>query len=461
MKNMHSLSSVFNPKKPFFWLFSAATSMLIATFCVLFDFHLWPVAVYWLALFSVLAFSSPLWLLGGLLFIRMSLDHLSRYSSVAIGERFTISLSQSLGVFLLVIGVLTCIRYRDQVARFPLFPSFLLLIVYGILSSTWSLFPVTSVQEIARLISLFSIALLAYISVKNFRDLRAVFILLIASSVIPVLAALRQWILGIGMSDSSLDVARIYGTFAHTNVLALYLYSLLVVMTLWYTLYERQVRISGRLVLLGLYGTLSVLLLFVTYTRVAWIAAFLFFVVVALSRAKVLLLPIFFFPLIAFLTMPLVQERVLESFQTNPDSSLVWRADIWHDVTLKLTVDNRVLFGTGLDTFSRYAEDLRGLRFGSTDSHNDFVKFYVEGGLVGLTVFVLFLVSLARHIRSLKALPYAYQGTVALFSFFTFTLLLSTLTDNIYKDTPLLWIFFILLSAFLALKQQLAQGKSE
>ncbi|MBP9801809.1 MAG: O-antigen ligase family protein [Candidatus Moranbacteria bacterium] len=461
MQDFYTFSRFFNPKKPFFWMFSLTASSLLGTLCIFFDLNFWPVALYWLIAFSLLAFISPLWLLGGLLFIRMSLDHISQYSAISFGEHLTLSLSQLLGMYLLVMGIATCFRYRESVARFPLFPSFLLLIVYGVFSSTWSLFPLVSLQEIARLISIFSIAFLAYIAVKNFRDLRVIFLLLIASSVVPVLEAFRQWIFGIGIADSSLDVARIYGTFAHTNVLALYLYSLLVVLVLWYTLYERRMYLNRRIVVFGLYGSLSALLLFATYTRVAWIAAFLFFLVFALSRAKVLLIPLLFFPLIAFLLVPLVQERVLESFQTNPDSSLVWRADIWHDVTLKLAFDHRVLFGTGLDTFSQYAEDLRGIRFGSTDSHNDFVKFYVEGGLIGLTVFFLFLFSLARQIYSLRTLPHAYHSTIFFFSFFAFTLVLSSLTDNIYKDTPLLWIFFILFGAFLALKREIAQGEGE
>lgn len=453
-------SRILNPKKPFFWLFSLCASSLIATVCLLFDMNFWPVAAYWLGIFSVLSFSSPLQLLGGLLLIRMSLDHLSQYSSISIGEYAAISLSQLLGAYLLFMGVAACFRYRNEVSHFPLLSTFLILIVYGIVSSAWSLFPLVSLQEIARLVSLFSIAFLAYVSVRNFRDLRTVFLLLILSSFIPVLEAFRQWIFGIGISDSSLDVARIYGTFAHTNVLALYLYSLLVVLTLWQVLYERRIFLNVRIVAFGFYGMLSAFLLFVTYTRVAWIAAFIFFFTVALSRAKILLIPLILFPLIAFLTVPLVQERILESFQTNPDSSLVWRADIWHDVTLKLAFDHRVLFGTGLDTFSRYAEDLRGIRFGSTDSHNDFVKFYVEGGLVGLTVFLLFLFTLAHKVRSLKDLPQAYRPTIFLFSLFAGTLVLSSLTDNIYKDTPLLWIFFILLGSFLALKERIAQGEN-
>ncbi len=461
MTNPRSFSRILNPKNPLFWLFSLCTSSLIATTCILFDLGFWPVAAYWFGIFPLLSFSSPLWLLGGLLFIRMSLDHLSQYSTIAIGEYMTISLSQLLGVYLLVIGVVACFRYRKEVTHFPLFVSFLILIVYGIFSSAWSLLPLVSLQEVARLISLFSIAFLAYVSVKNFRNLRTIFLLLIFSSFVPVLEALRQWIFGIGIGDSSLDIARIYGTFAHTNVLALYLYSILVVLTLWYVLYERRIYLTSRTIVFGLYGILSAFLLFVTYTRVAWIAAFVFFFMVALSRAKILLIPLIFFPIIAFLTVPLVQERILESFQTNPDSSLVWRADIWHDVTLKLAFDHRIIFGTGLDTFSRYAEDLRGIRFGSTDSHNDFIKFYVEGGLIGLAIFFIFLLSLARQVYSLKTLPRAYQSTIFLFSLFAFTLILSSLTDNIYKDTPLLWIFFILLGSLLALKKQLAQKASE
>ncbi|MEI9966760.1 MAG: hypothetical protein WDN67_03960 [Candidatus Moraniibacteriota bacterium] len=48
-----------------------------------------------------------------------------------------------------------------------------------------------------------------------------------------------------------------------------------------------------------------------------------------------------------------------------------------------------------MDTFPLVSESLRGQNLGSNDPHNDFVKFFVEGGIIGLATFLLYLASLA------------------------------------------------------------------
>lgn len=273
------------------------------------------------------------------------------------------------------------------------------------------------------------------------------------------------------MTDNIVESPRLYGTFAHPNVLALFLYSLCVVLTLLFFFTKnstdtRQGSVETLqkpetfLWLFFSFTLLSSLLIF-TYTRIAWVALFLFMLSIALWRYRVLLFPLIIIPILLLVALPSVQDRFFGSFQTNPDSSIVWRQGIWSDVTAKLRIDGRQYFGTGPDTFSLYAEKLRGIQFGSTDAHNDFVKFFVEGGWFGLFLFIGYLTLLGKELRSLFTLPNPYRDIAVIFSIYAGTLLLASLSDNIYKDTPIQWIFFILFGSLLALKDIIAPPTRE
>ncbi|QQS20481.1 MAG: O-antigen ligase family protein [Candidatus Moraniibacteriota bacterium] len=261
------------------------------------------------------------------------------------------------------------------------------------------------------------------------------------------------------MSDNVVSAPRIYGTFVHPNVLALYLYSLAVVLVMNFfpTSEEEKKRTFHTFPVITLLSFSLIIipiisLTILTYTRVAWIALFLFALFVALWKFRFLLFPLLVTPLILILFVPSIQARFSETFERSVDSSIVWRQGIWHDVTTKLRMDQKEYFGTGPATFTLYAEKLRGTRFGSTDAHNDFVKFYVEGGWFGFSAFLLFLFLLTIDIRSLFLLPAPLRDFAVLFSLYAGILLLSSLSDNVHRYTPLQWIFFVLLGALLALR---------
>lgn len=459
MKNAQTPAALSLPQ-PGFWflLLGAFAIFFVASF--LFGISPFLAPGVTLALLAFAFLRQPLWLLGILLISRMSLDYISQTKRLFVNDQISFSLSQLVGVFLLVLSLGLFFVYRDRLKNFALWKPFALLIAFGIASAFVSFSPLTSLQEIARLVSIFAIGFLAFLSVSQPSDVKKIFFFLLLSSVLPFLVALSQLFTGAGMADSSFDAPRIFGTFAHPNVLALYLYSMCVTAALLFFWPARAAgdhsTPKGKKWLI-IYSLLALFLLLLTFTRVAWIAAFLFIFAVALWRYRVLLIPLILFPLVLIISSGSVRERVLESFETNPDSSIIWRQEIWQDVTAKLAVDNQKVLGTGLDTFTQYAENLRGTRFGSTDAHNDFVKFYVEGGYVGLAIFLAFLALIAWNIKSLFTLPLPYRPLAILFSFYAFTLLLSSFSDNVYKDTPIQWVFTILLGALLGLKSVTAQ----
>lgn len=419
-------------------------------------FHFSPIFPFLIAgsiLALILLLRAPLLLLFGLIIIRMSLDYSSQFFTVSL-YNITLSFSQLLGVAIALLGIMVLILKREFLLRYPLNASFLILFLWGGTTLLYSLYLLTSLQELLRLFDLFALGFLAYATVNETKDFKHLLESFFLSSILPILFGLYQYVMHIGLSDENVSVLRIFGTFSHPNVYSLYLFTLIVFAGLYLLLFAE----SGlkRLIVLGLLGIFSSMLL-LTFARVAWVALFVFTFLLALFRYRLLLFPLFLFPFVLYVFSPTFQARVVESFQADPDSSLVWRQTLWHDVTRHSIQEDRLLLGSGMDTFPKVSESVRGTNQGPNDPHNDFVKFFVEGGLVGLGIFLLYLFSLGyllikkyRQARPGSALRLAFG---IMFIFFL-TLELSALTDNIFKNTPVQWLFFTAFGALLALSEK-------
>jgi O-antigen ligase len=189
---------------------------------------------------------------------------------------------------------------------------------------------------------------------------------------------------------------------------------------------------------------------------VAWLITFLFILGLSFFRYRALLFPLIVLPLFLLFLSPTFQDRVAESFSPDPDSSIVWRQTLWNDVVTKTFQDDRVLLGSGINTFPLFASRVRDSVTGSNDAHNDFVKFFIEGGLVGLVTFLIFygwLALLLLRIKRTRTEPFI-QDMALIMLLFTSCLFIAGLTDNIFKNTPVQWVYFVLFGALLALAEK-------
>ena len=302
---------------------------------------------------------------------------------------------------------------------------------------------------------------MGFLFVRTPKDFKKLLLALLLSAVIPGLVALYQYFNHIGFSDADVSIPRIFGTFAHPNTLSLYLFALLIV----WLIYQRSVAPKNKsLFSLPLYGILFLLLLllFLTFARVAWLITFLFVLGLAFFRYRVLLIPLIILPLFLLFVSPAFQDRVAESFSPDPDSSIVWRKTLWSDVITKTFQDDRVLLGSGINTFPLFASTVRDSVAGSNDAHNDFVKFFIEGGILGLGVLLFFygwLSYLLLRIKKTTSEP-LIQDLSLIMLLFTGCLFIAGFTDNIFKNTPVEWIYFVLFGALLALTQKQGTKKT-
>ncbi len=400
-----------------------------------------------------LFFQGPLLLLMALIIVRMSLDYSSQFITLTLFER-TFTLSQLIGLGIAFLGTLLILQKREHFLAYPLAWPLLLVIFWGLGTASYSVSLQGTLTEVIRVFGLLGIGFMAYVFTKKKKDYQTLIIAVLLSSILPLAMSLYQFAFGVGFTDADVAVPRIFGTFSHPNILSLYLFALLVVTVLFSVFPTRLTAIKKRNFTLALFALFAFFLL-LTFTRVAWVAAFVFFATLIFFRYKIALLPIVLFPLVLYFISGTFHDRVNESLSPDPDSSIVWRRNLWHDTILKTVQDDRTVFGYGMSTFPIVSETLRGENVGSHDPHNDFVRFFVEGGYVGLGVYILYAFSILLILfrRALREKGWLRESLLILALFWS-CLLLASLSDNIFKNTPVEWIFFILAGALLKLSHK-------
>lgn len=429
------------------------TALIMGSFFGVFLGHIFLTAglAFGVMLAGILFFRSPITLLALLVVVRMSLDYSSQFLSLEIFHH-SLSLSQLLGFGVALIGGLFTLLHWPKLFSFPLTLPYGLLMLWGTITFFYSIGPGITGREVIRVFDLFTVGFIAYVSVERYRHYRYLLNAIFLSSLIPLCFGLGQFLLGIGLTDENVSAPRIFGTFSHPNVFSLYLFTIAALAVIYFLIYARADRTR---LLTFLYLVLVLTTLFFTFARVAWVTLFLFILFLVFWRSRFLIAPLLFLPIILYTFVPSIQERFSDAFHPGPDSSTVWRQTLWHDMILYTQLAHRTNFGSGMDTFPIMSEHLRGTRFGANEAHNDFVKFFVEGGFVGLTVLILFLFLTLYPILKVRRLSpsHSLKNMATLLALLFFTLIIASLTDNVFKNTPVQWLLAIVLGGLFSLYQ--------
>lgn len=458
-------------EKPVFWTFVLGLLAAAVAFSAVFNVSFWLLLAGILFILSlILLVQNPLLLLYLLIIVRMSLDYSAEYFTFTFFE-IPISLSQLLGIGITVLGIIIIILHHKVLFNFPLAVPAMLLLFWEGATLFYSIAPYDTLQETLRFFGFFTLGSLAYIAVKTTKDFKKLLIAIFISGILPVVFALYQWFSGIGIQDDAFSVPRIFGTFSHPNVFSLYLFALIVFGWLFFIIFSHSPR--EKIFTLCMAGIFTLVLL-LTFTRVAWAALFIFMFLLAIFRYRFLLIPLVLLPLVLFAFSQNFQERVSETFAQRPDSSIVWRKNLWRDVTTESIQNGNVWFGSGMNTFPIVSENLRGISFGSNDSHNDFVKFFVEGGVIGLIIYLIYLASIfyiliKNYFRLRPVIPVRQladehpmeiqtrnilQLSFGALILFFFIITLASLSENVFRHAPVQWLFFAVTGGLLALTKR-------
>lgn len=293
--------------------------------------------------------------------------------------------------------------------------------------------PLGAIEDVIKFATLVVIVLVLNQTLISERELKRLLVAVYASLAVPALVGAYQVASHSGFHVSA-GLSRVRGTFDHPNPFSIYLTMLIVMGASLFLKIEKR---SARLMLLGCISVSGIFLL-LTYTRSAWIATTAGLMVVAYYEGK-RLIPIFGVIVIAVaLLVPSVASRFQDLSQTTTatgaaGNSLIWRFDYWRQA---LTLSTNPIIGAGLRTVAAETDV-------SKEPHNDFIRVYVETGLIGLSAYLWFLLSLVRiSRRSIKQVRAPLERAVVVgFTGCLASFLLLSLVSNVISQLVLLWYF--------------------
>jgi putative inorganic carbon (HCO3(-)) transporter len=265
------------------------------------------------------------------------------------------------------------------------------------------------------------------------RLLRAAFL----SAVFPLAFTTLGFVTSNPRTEVKGGLSRILGTFNQSNSFGRYLMLILVFGVAIYPYVWRPYK-RGLIVLLPL----ATIYLALTYTLSAVIASALGLVVVAIHQSKRLLVGLVVVGTCLLLLFPSLGARFAElgtkaeaaSFQPE-QSTLEWRLSYWADV-FPLAKENPVT-GIGLGTTSASTERERA-------PHNDFLRAYVETGMVGFVAYISLLISLILlGRRAIRVAPIGTldRGVAVGFMGCAVAYVAVSVVANIMSNVATLWYF--------------------
>ena len=379
--------------------------------------------------------------------MRSSLDFLKNYSGSAAATSSADSgfnLAALVGVGLIVLGVFYVLFRKADIFQYEESGPFILFLTVTAVSVFSSHDLKTSLSDWLRLVSVFSVYLLARIIFVTPGKVKAAFTAVLLSSVIPVAVACFQRVTGRGLFFDGTQ-ARIVGTFLHPNAFASYLLIILVFgITQWF---EKEKMVSP-FFLRVLVCVASVIFIF-TFSRGAWIALVIAILFLGVFRYRKLLVLLPLFLIVATFAVPSIRGRIENIFHpgvyARSRSAWDWRQDTWKQI-MPLVYQKPIL-GHGLATVET--------EFGVL-THNDYLRLLAETGIVGLLAYLLLMLRLLAATwgdfrRTKSELARGLQvGLMAMIVAFLFR----EFADNTMRNTVVMFYFWL----FVALTRNMSRS---
>lgn len=307
-------------------------------------------------------------------------------------------------------------------------------------------------REWVRLASLFMIYILVYQLSQRIGYKKIVNYLLWALP-IPLASGLYQIVTSTGIKVSGIN--RVYGTLAHPNSFAFFLV-IFIGLTLWKMRFSQM-----RLIWLALLAT-EALILINTFSinGIIMLLTMSAILMCKTLKAKRRFL-IFTFALIVLISFSFSnygKKRLNEISQTGNiiqiigtgktvgEGSMAWRALNWHLLLEKWS--QRPVFGYGLSATVDLVSPLKNV------PHNDYLRFLVETGIVGLCMFLFLLTAAGNELWKLYKSFKVEDPELSYLLLVVFSLyiawVIGSISDNFITATSVqyyLWAFFAALMA--------------
>lgn len=360
-----------------------------------------PLAVATGVVLAVIALTRFRFYVLAMLVIRSSLD-LAKLSAKAAGNISStaatgraVDPSSILAVLFLLAAVLwLAAQYRKQ-GSLPGSPLRRALVCFGcagLLSIAGSSRPLASTTEALRVCAVVAMFVVLEQLALRRQDMRTVLTACYVAIAFPLLFTVFGFLSGHPRSEAKGSFTRITGPFNQSNSFGRYLMFMIIFGVAIYPRLRGWQRQAMRVVL-----GLSTIFLFLTYTRTALFGAVIGVVVVAIAQKRNRIIGgLVVLAMAALLVVPNLATRVGEVAQTSQangvtisnghsGNSLIWRFGYWSEV-IALANHNPVT-GIGLNMTQYNTDDAK-------QPHNDYLRAYVETGVLGLIAYLSMLIAM-------------------------------------------------------------------
>ncbi|HQQ38335.1 MAG TPA: O-antigen ligase family protein [bacterium] len=382
-----------------------------------------------------------------ILFLRPILD-LSVHNIIFSFGDLQINILSLLGILMIILAIIFIFLGKfdwHNLKQLHSFYAWVIFLFLGIISTFNSFYFSESLKEILRFFSIFAAFFLGASLLPSAKNLTWLIKIIIFSALPPSLIALFQFINKTGLPENG--IYRVFGSMTHPNMLAFYL---LLAITLAVFLLLNLKRTKLEVYFYSLLSLFYIFILFLTYTRGAYLALIIIFVIVGVSKFKKFLLVAFLAMLFVYALVPPIQTRFNSIFQSDPYGSVSWRFNLWRDGLEYF--QERPWTGYGIGTAEKIISVKRDFRLGPPDPHNDYLRVALDGGYPLLASYILLLLSFFGAIIS----SYWHESRPRLKNFFLFFLAFGVAVftmssgDNILNDTALQWQMWALAGSALA-----------
>ena len=303
------------------------------------------------------------------------------------------------------------------------------------------------ISEVSRLVAICAMGFLAANFLTSPDRLRQLFVVVGLSGVAPAVLGVSQLFTGAGVAEG-LDVARISGPFVGPNPLGMYC-----AFTALLLIFLPREWLAGWVRIVALVPILVALV--ATYSRAGWFMFLAGLLLMGWRRQKRLVLGAILSVAVVIALVPAVQNRVLPSNETGSDSggtyeSYDWRIQNWRGLLAKATEQPMVGHGTKTTIYvnQRRTVDRQNRADGGFEAHNAVVRILVEGGIVLLAAYVVFVAYLVRTLRRLTRIRWSFQPLAKIVTALWLVFLLVGIgTDDSFDATVVLYGLFAMTAA--------------
>lgn len=374
-----------------------------------------------------------------------------------------VNMNAAVSVLLLLWSIVFFYKHLSEFKKVPLLAIWIAFMLWCSVSLFWSYDKMATITETLKAANLFALFGMAYILRQKHSEFfdKIFFWLFISAGSVPFIAAIYQFVTNTGMNIDGTP-NRIYGTFAHPNILATF--SLILFMFLFHNHYDylqhatKLIKFKPNLFkesksefyILAMIFLATIIAL--TYTRIAWIGLAIFLLAIGLRYARkqtiifttsLLMIYGLFFPINYWMKSNLninLQQNHLIARLTSRNmeaDSISWRADLFNKV-IPLWAKHP-LVGYGYGSFSKVWDDSKGVENiwdNTSEAHNDYLKVGFESGLIGLSLYLgIFINLLYREIKFGQ--KNHWINFVFIMSIFVYITL--SASDNMLHHTPVIW----------------------